>query len=77
VHDTRYILSWGVGDLNGFDMLEPQVEWLARVLDARGFPLDRLARNVELAGEVLGERLPDRRAEVGDLFRRVAADVHR
>jgi hypothetical protein len=75
VHDTRYILSWGVGDLNGFPMLERQVAWLARVLAARDFPLERLARNVELAGEELAERVPERRAEVEELFGRVARSV--
>ena len=64
VHDTRHILSWAVGDLNGLPMLRGQVEWLARVLAARGFPVERLVRNVELAGDVLAERLPDRRAEI-------------
>ena len=75
VHDTRYILSWGVGDLNGFRMLEPQVDWLARVLAARGFPLEQLARNLELAGDVLAERLPARAGEVGELYARAAGSV--
>ena len=75
VHDTRYILSWGVGDLNGIPMLERQVAWLARVLAARDFPLERLARNVELAGDALAERLPERRDEIESLFTRVAGAV--
>ena len=75
VHDTRYILSWGVGDLNGIPMLERQVGWLARVLAAREFPLERLARNVELAGAALAERLPERRDEIESLFTRVAGAV--
>jgi hypothetical protein len=69
VHDTRYILSWAIGDLNGFPMLGRQVAWLASVLGARDFPLDRLARNLELASEALAERLPDRRAEIEAMFR--------
>ena len=75
VHDTRYILSWGVGDLNGIPMLERQLSWLARVLAARDFPLDRLIRNVELAGSVLAERVPERREEIESLFARVAGAV--
>ena len=30
-----------------------QVAWLARVLEAREFPLERLARNLEIAAEVV------------------------
>ena len=75
VHDTRYILSWAAGDLNGLPMLERQVAWLARVLAAREFPLERLARNIELAGSVLAERIPERREEVEGLFARAAASV--
>lgn len=73
VHDTRYILSWAIGDLNGLPMLGRQVEWLASVLGARDFPLDRLARNLELSADVLAERLPDRRAEIEELFQPVSA----
>ena len=68
VHDTRYILSWAVGELNGFRMLARQCEWLARVLGARGFPLERLARNLELTRDVLAERLPDQREAVEAMF---------
>ena len=75
VHDTRYILGWGTGDLNGLPMLERQTAWLARVLAARDFPLERLARNVELAGAVLAERLPQRSEEVEALFDGVAASL--
>jgi hypothetical protein len=75
VHDTRYILSWAVGDLNGFSMIEPQVAWLARVLSARGFPLERLARNLELSGAVLAERLPGRADQIDTLMGAAAARV--
>jgi hypothetical protein len=34
-----------------------QVAWLARVLAARDFPLEHLAVNLELAAEVVNERL--------------------
>ena len=75
VHDTRYILAWTIGDLAGHSMLERQVDWLAGVLAARDFPLDRLARNLELAADVLGERLPERRAVVTELLGRAAGSV--
>lgn len=75
VHDTRYILAWGVGDLNGLPMLERQLTWLAGVLAARGFPLERLARNVELSGAALAERLPERRGEIEALYAGAVASV--
>ena len=75
VHDNRYILAWAIGDLAGHSMLAGQVEWLASLLAARDYPLDQLARNLELAGEVLGERLPDRRDAIGELLGAAAASV--
>ena len=36
-----------------------QVSWLAQVLEAREFPLEHLARNLELAGDVVAERVVD------------------
>jgi hypothetical protein len=53
IHDTRYLLSWAIGDVEGREDLERQVAWLARVLEARAFPLEHLARNLELAAEVM------------------------
>jgi hypothetical protein len=41
----------GSVELNG------QVAWLARVLEARGFPLDRLARNLELGAAVVRDQV--------------------
>ncbi|MBD0330138.1 MAG: cobalamin B12-binding domain-containing protein [Thermoleophilia bacterium] len=53
--------------------------WLARVLAARDFPLERLARDLELAADVVAERLPRRAAalaprleEAGSLVRALA-----
>lgn len=51
-HDAQYLLQWGVLDVQGLTRLEDQVGWLARVLAARGFPLDRLVRTLELAADV-------------------------
>jgi hypothetical protein len=57
-HDTRWLLSWAAldGDGQGVDFSE-QLAWLARVLDARGFPLERLARNLEIAADVIAGAL--------------------
>ena len=55
VHDNQHILSWAFLDDRGWVALDHQVAWLARVLGARDFPLDRLARNLELAAEVVAD----------------------
>lgn len=55
-HDNQHILNWAVLALHGVADLDKELSWLARVLEARQFPLERLARNLELAGEVVQER---------------------
>ncbi len=53
--------------------LDEQACWLARVLHARDFPLERLAYNLRLAGEVTRERLPAGEGEALDAVLRRAA----
>jgi hypothetical protein len=57
VHDNQHLLNWAALDVAGAVVLDEQVAWLARVLDARGFPVDRLARDLELAAEVVRARV--------------------
>jgi hypothetical protein len=57
LHDTQHLLNWAIGDVEGFIDMPTQVAWLARVLAARDFPLEHLAVNLELAAEVVNERL--------------------
>jgi hypothetical protein len=57
LHDTRYLLSWAIGDVEGRVDLDRQVAWLARILEAREFPLEHLAGNLEHAGEVVAARV--------------------
>jgi hypothetical protein len=55
LHDNQWLLSWAVTDvLGGLDLRE-QVAWLARVLHARGFPLERLVRDLQSAADVVAE----------------------
>ena len=62
VHDNQHIVNWAVIESNGYSGFERQLTWLAGVLEARDFPLDRLARDLEIAAEVLDEALgPARR----------------
>jgi hypothetical protein len=57
VHDNQHILNWAVTELNGYGGFDRQLAWLAGVLEARDFPLDRLARNLDLAAAVSEETL--------------------
>jgi hypothetical protein len=67
-HDSRYLLAWALEDARaGTVDCVAQVQWLGRVLSARAFPLERLARHVELTAEVL------RASELGDLGHRAGA----
>jgi hypothetical protein len=53
VHDNQYLLSWAVTEANGYGGFEAQVAWLAGILEARDFPLDRLARDLEIGAGVV------------------------
>ena len=56
VHDNQHILKWVALALKvGEDYLERQIVWLAGILEARDFPLERLARNLEIAADVVAE----------------------
>jgi hypothetical protein len=59
VHDNQHILNWAFMDDRGWVALDDQIAWLARVLGARQFPLERLARNLELAAQVVEEEGDD------------------
>jgi hypothetical protein len=50
LHDNLYLLAWAIADAHlGAVRLEEQVRWLADVLAARDFPLDRLERDLTIA----------------------------
>lgn len=54
LHDNQYLLAWAIQDARDATVvLQEQAQWLAGVLGARGFPLERLVRDLELASEVL------------------------
>src|SRR3954447_17687432 len=73
VHDTSHCLQWAVLDVEGLGDIEREVAWLARVLAARDFPLDHLRRNLELAAEVVAERVPPPGDRVAERLRAAAA----
>ena len=54
-HDVQHLLNWAVLSLTyGLDY-ERELSWLARVLEARDFPLPRLARCLELLASTTRE----------------------
>jgi hypothetical protein len=58
VHDNQHILNWALTGRTS-EGFERELAWLARVLEARDFPLDRLARGIELLTTPLTEAHPD------------------
>jgi hypothetical protein len=58
-HDCQHLLNWAVLSLTAAVDFETQLAWLARVLEARDFPLSRLARCLELLAQAVGASLPD------------------
>ena len=56
VHDSLWLLAWAIADNDFGDVsLAGQVRWLAGVLSAREFPVDRLARHLELLADALAQ----------------------
>lgn len=55
VHDNQHLLNWAVETVNGYFDIEHEVAWLANVLEARQFPLDRLARGLDIGADVTRE----------------------
>jgi hypothetical protein len=54
IHDNLHIFAWAISDAEfGYVRLTEKIAWLARVLDARDFPLERLVRDLEIARDVL------------------------
>ena len=70
VHDTSYCLHWAALDVEGFASLDREIAWLSNVLRTRGFPLEHLARNLELAADVVDERVAS--PEVAERLRAAA-----
>jgi len=57
-HDNQHLINWAALDTREYVSLDENVAWLAKVLEAREFPLDRLARDLDIAAAVVGERVP-------------------
>ena len=57
VHDLQWVLAWAAHDADGLGAVLPtQLAWLARVLAARDYPVERLQRAVEICAEIARAR---------------------
>ena len=74
-HDNQWIFLWAAYDLSGATDLIEQVRWLARVLAARDYPLDRLVRSLEIAADVAVASLPSHGSELSRSLRSAAAAI--
>jgi hypothetical protein len=59
LHDTAHCINWAALDVRGFASLDRNITWLADILRARDFPLEQLARNLELAADVCAAQLSE------------------
>jgi hypothetical protein len=57
VHDNQHLLNWAAGAAHGDIEMRPEVAWLAGILERRKFPLERLARNLEIGAEVVASQV--------------------
>jgi hypothetical protein len=75
IHDTSHCLQWAILDAEGLDSLEREITWLTTVLGSRGFPLERLSRNLELAADVVEAHLGESGPAIATRLRASAAGV--
>ncbi len=53
LHDNQYLFGWAIQDArDGTVLLSEQAKWLSDVLGSRGFPVERFARDLEIAADV-------------------------
>jgi hypothetical protein len=53
LHDNQHLINWATLHTQEYVVLDDHVAWLAKILEAREFPLDRLARDLDIAAEVV------------------------
>jgi hypothetical protein len=70
------LLNWAVEAVNGDFDIKHEVAWLANILEARQFPVDRLARNLDICAEVTSGALPaDPGNQLGEVLTSTAVFV--
>jgi hypothetical protein len=62
VHDNQHVFNWAALSLTGSLPFFEQIARLARILEARDFPLDRLARSLEPCAQTTARCHPDENA---------------
>ena len=72
IHDNQHLLNWAAGSVCGWIEMNPEVAWLAGVLEARKFPVERLARNLDIGAQVVLEHVD---GEPGRRLSAVLADA--
>jgi hypothetical protein len=58
-HDCQHLLNWAVLSLTEALDFNAQLAWLARVLEARDFPVSRLARCLQMLAQAVHDTVPD------------------
>lgn len=56
-HDTRHLIGWAAAEAERGTPLAKQLDWLGVVLEARGYPVQRLAETLEISAEVVRQQL--------------------
>ena len=70
VHDVQWILTWAAGEMDGNEgLLTRQLTWLGELLEARGYPRERLVRAVHLAAEAVDEGYAGAGKPLADILR--------
>jgi len=65
VHDNQWVLDWAASATTlGSAYFVGKVTWLARVLGSRGYPRERLVRDLELAAAAVQEAPGEGRAQM-------------
>lgn len=78
LHDNQYLFAWAIQDArDGTVLLIDQVKWLGGILEARDFPIERLARDLEIAAEIAADsdQLAELAAHTSRRLREAAAAV--
>ena len=73
VHDMQHVLAWAIADQE----FRGQLAWLARLLDARDYPVNNVFDCVVTAAEVVGQELPPEVGPAVAARMRQAADALR
>jgi hypothetical protein len=67
VHDHQHVLNWAI--TRSAQQFAHELDWLAGVLDARGFPLPWLAEGTERLADALAAQRPEQTTVVAILRR--------